>query len=913
MDFKWINRIAGAIVFLFAFIVYAITVQPTMSFWDCGEFLACAFTVGVPHPPGAPLHILVGRIFTMLPIASDIGLRMNYLSVLSSAFTSLLLYLVIVRVIKNWRGTPENLFDKFVIVASGIIGALSLSFSDSFWFNALEAEVYGFGTFLLALSVYIMMVWWDNADKPHSDKYLLMLAFVCGLALGIHLLVIQIVFIAGLMFYLKRFQFSWKGFAIAIVLSAASFFVFFPGITYGIPQLLSGKFTIWVIYLIIVVLIGIFTYKLYPQISRLILLSIILAVIGYSTYLSAMMRAQVNDIPIDNNNPDNLERLISYLGREQYGEQPLIWPRRYSQEPMHQRTWKNYSSDLEFMLNYQINEMYNRYLLWQYVGRESYEQGAGVDFSKFYAIPFLLGMLGVFYHFRKDKRLAFVFLSMFLLMGVVTALYQNQQDPQPRERDYFYIGSFFAFSMWIGLGVAGLSEVFKDFIKSKAYKPAISVFLLLAFIFVPLNMLRVNIKYQSRAGNYFPYDYAYNLLQSCDKDGILITNGDNDTFPLWCLQAVYGVRTDVRVVNLSLGQIDWYNLQLKNERPYGALTVPMTFTDNQLKNLRPSEWDENKIISIDVPPNAYPDTMKSKPDKLNFRIPATIRVNQGGRAITAVRANDLLVLDIIRANNWKRPIYFSMTVSEDYYIGLNEYLLIEGMAQRLVPYKVGDPAYGSGINIKKTEQDILQPASSISKEPQAGFLYRGLNNPNIFYDQTQRRMIDGYRMLFLRLAHKYQDAKDNANVIKTLNAMEEYIPSKVISLDYRFKFDIAMMYLAAGDKNKFEMYAKESEEAALEDRKNIKSARELQNYYNPYRILIDIYESRGDYKWAENEAIAKAEYQKALDVINELLKLYPNNGEAINKMNILRGKMENGTTPMDSLRRIQEGATENQQ
>ncbi len=904
MNFKWINRIAGAFVFLFALVVYAITVQPTMSFWDCGEFLACAFTVGVPHPPGAPLHTLVGRLFTMLPIAPDIGLRMNYLSVISSALSALMLYLVIVRVIKNYRGIPESFFDELVIVVSGVIGALSLAFSDSFWFNALEAEVYGFGTFLLTLSIYVLMVWWDNADKPHSDKYLLALAYICGLALGIHLLVIQIVFIAGLMFYLRRFKFSWKGFAIAVVMSAAAFFIFFPGITYGVPQLLSGKFTIWVIYLIILVGLGVFLYKAYPQISRLVLLSIILAVIGYSTYLSAMMRAQVTDIPVDNNNPDNLERLISYLGREQYGEQPLVWPRRYSQEPMHQRTWKNYSSDLDFMWKYQIKEMYNRYLLWQYIGRESYDQGAGVDFSKFYAIPFLFGMLGVFYHFRKDKRLAFIFLSMFLVMGVLTALYQNQQDPQPRERDYFYIGSFFAFSLWIGLGVAGVAEMLKDFIKSKTYIPVVSVVMLGAFVFVPLNMLRVNIKYQSRADNYFPYDYAYNLLQSCDKDAILITNGDNDTFPIWCLQAVYGIRTDVRVVNLSLGQIDWYNLQLKNERPYGALTVPMTFTDAQLKQLRATEWDD-KIISIDVPQSAYPDTMKVKPDKLTWKMPASLHVNQSGRTVNAVRANDLLVLDIIRANKWQRPIYFSMTVSEDYYIGLNDYLLIEGMAQRIVPYKVGETQYGSGINIEKTVHDIMQPAKEISKTPQQGFLYRGLNNTKIFYDQTQRRMVDGYRMLFLRLAHKYQEMKDYDNVKMTLNAMDEFISRKVIDMDYRFEFDIAMLYLEAGDYAKFEIFAKDAEEAAEIDKKNITNARQLQNYYNPYRILIDLYEASGNYKWKINEAEAKVEYQKAIDVVSELLKMYPNNSDATSKLNILRQKMESGTTPMDSIKRLQ--------
>lgn len=863
MNFKKINWIVGGLVFLITTVVYVITVQPTMSFWDCGEFLACAYTMGVPHPPGAPLHILVGRIFTMIPFGEDIGFRMNMLSVLSSSFSVLFLYLISVRVIKNWRGIPKNTFDIVVLTIPSAIGALSLAFSDSFWFNAMEAEVYGFGTFLLALSVYLLMIWWDNSDKEHSDRYLLAVAYLSGLALGIHLLVVQVMFLAGLMFYFRRFKFEWKSFSIAVVLSAILFFIFYPGITKKLPELIQSSPSVLGLFILIALGFGIMvSNKSKAKAVNLILLAVFLAIIGYSTYLSAMMRAGVQDIPVDNNNPENTERMLSYLNREQYGEQPLLLPRRYSMEPMHERTWKNYSSDMDFMWKYQINEMYNRYLFWQYIGRAGYDQGDGVDFKKLFAIPFLIGLFGVFYHFRKDKKLAFIFLMMFIMMGVVTALYQNQQDPQPRERDYFYIGSYFAFSLWIGLGMAGLIELVREAKEKMNWIPVTSGILLLGFVFVPVNMIRNNYHYLSRSDNYFPYDYAYNLLQSCEKDAILITNGDNDTFPLWCIQAVYGIRTDVRVVNLSLAQIDWYNLQLKNEKPYGALTVPFSMSDEQIKNLRPMEWSKNgKTMTLDVPKSAYPDTMQNKenmPEKITFVMPPTINVNQGGKMVYAVKVNDLVVLDIIKANKWQRPVYFSVTVTEDNYIGLGEYLMTEGMAQKLYPYKVADPTLGVGIDEEKLSKSLLDVPGEPSKTPQLGFRYRGLDNPDIFYDQVQSRMVDGYRLLFLRLSHKYaSDPATYGNAKKLLDAMNTYISNDAIRMDYRLLYDVAILYSKIGDKENFLKYAAVVEQGALNELKGPVNQSVMQSYYNPYKILLDIYEAKGD-------------YQKALDILNQL-------------------------------------------
>jgi len=880
MNFKLINRITGGIVFLFALIVYVMTVQPTLSFWDCGEFLACAFTLSTPHPPGAPLHILVGKIFTMLPTATDIGLRMNYLSVLASAAAVLLLYLVSTKVIKNWRGFPVSLNDILIIIIPSAIGALSWGFADSFWFNALEAEVYGFGTFLIALAMYFMILWWEKADEPGSDRYMLMVAYIVGLSIGIHLLVVQCIFLAGLLFYFKRYEYKRTSLILAAGISMAAFFFVYPFIVKKFPAIIQSNAVLGFSVVVIGLVIGIiYSIQKQSKVWNMIFLSVFLVILGYTTYISVLQRSGVDNLPLDENNPDNMERLLSYLNREQYGDQPLVLPRRYSQEPQHWKTWQNYTSDMDFMWKYQINEMFNRYLFWQYIGRAGYDQGDGVDFKKLFAIPFILGLIGVFHHFRKDWKLALVFLSMFILMGVITALYQNQQDPQPRERDYFYIGAFYAFSLWIGLGVVGIIEMISDASKKQIGIGLAGTVMALSFVFVPLNMLRVGYPYQNRAGNYFPYDYAYNILQSCEKDAILITNGDNDTFPLWCLQAVYGVRQDIRIVNLSLAQTDWYNLQLKNERPYGALTVPMTFTDANLMNqdfIRPREWDEKKIQTLDVPSNVYPDTMKTKPEKIVFTVPATIKQKNGNKTITGIKFNDLLVLDIIKASKWQRPIYFSATVSPENFVGLGDYLLLQGMAHKLLPYKVGN-GMEVPVNLEITKKCLMETPNPPSKTPQYGFLFRGLNDKNIFYEQTQQRMLEMYRTIFVWYSNTLaSDSTKFDECKKTLNRMDQLLPKEVVKIDYRQQYQIAMLYHQIGDKQKFEEYAKSAEEGALIDKRT--SNPNSQSFYNPFRILLDIYEARGD-------------YQKALNLLNELDQKDPS---VIQKKESIKMKMSGG-------------------
>ncbi len=896
MDFKLINRITGAFVFVFASIVYILTVQPTMSFWDCGEFLACAYTLGVPHPPGAPFHVLVGKIFTMLPTASDIGLRMNYLSVFSSSLSVLLLYLVSVKVIKNWKGQFKSNFDYITVAFASAIGALSYAFCDSFWFNAMEAEVYGFGTFLITLCMYTMMIWWEKADEPGSDRYILFFAFVVGLSLGIHLLVVQCVFIAGLMFYFKRYEYSRKSFLIAIGASMVAFFIVYPVIVKKMPSAISSFPVVGFIIIIGILIAGIYySHKNKNAILNLVFLSLFFVIIGYTTYVSVLQRSSVSNIPLDNSNPDNMERLLSYLNREQYGEQPLIMPRRYLKDGMHDRTWKNYSSDMEFMWKYQINHMFNRYLFWQYIGRAGYNQDDGVDFSKFYAIPFILGLFGMFYHFRKDWKLAFVFFSMFILMGVVTALYQNQQDPQPRERDYFYEGAFYVYSLWVGLGIFGIIELIKEKIQSKALVPITAVILLFSFLFVPLNMLRVNYHYQSRADNFFPFDYAYNLLQSCDKNAILFTNGDNDTFPLWCLQAVYGIRQDVTLVNLSLAQADWYVIQLKNERPYGSLPVPFTYTNDQLSKVAKQGymiWDENKLVSLEIPEKAFPDSVRKKfgiTDKLIFKVPATIRQRDNNQVITALKSSDLFMLDILKANKWERPIYYSVTVSPENYLGLNEYLMVEGMAQKLYPYKVSTNGMASlPVDIEKMKMNLFVDRDVVpSPNPQSGFRFRNLDK-DIFFDDVQIRMIEMYRTLYTWFVSALIDDPTKYDLARTaLEKMEKNIPKELIEMDYRQKYNIAMFYHRLGDNKKFEEYATDAYKEAYAQRIGNKS--NLQSYYNPYRIIFDILEARGDYK-TELEILKELNpndpsVKQKIDMINSKLNLKP----------IEQNKIEEGT------------------
>lgn len=507
-----------------------------------------------------------------------------------------------------------------------------------------------------------------------------------------------------------------------------------------------------------------------------------------------------------------------------------------------------------------MNHMFNRYLMWNYVGRDSTVQDAGIDVSQLFAIPLIIALFGLFYHFQRDWKMASVFLIMFIFLGYLTAFYQNQQQPQPRERDYFYTGAFFVFSLWVALGARGILDLIYDGVKGSLHKPVFGLVIALLTILVPLNMLRANYFKNDRSNNFVPWDYSYNLLQSAAPNSIIFTNGDNDTFPLWYLQDVEGVRRDVRIANLSLLNTGWYIKQLKNTEPHGAAKIKMSFSDQQIDRIGPSQWQTRKI-EIPVEDKTYKefgitDTAITNDGKISWNMEST--VNFG--SVKAVRAQDIVAMDIVRSNLNDRPIYFAVTTPDNSKIGLNSYLTMEGLAFRVTPKRNND--FYSSINEEIMWEQLMDNPEEYSTEYDPGFKFRGLNDSTIFMDENHKRLTLNYRNSYIRLALYYlYSAKDYDKTVQVLDKMDENIPRKLIPIDYRLLNDIANAYYGAGAKDRYEELAREIEAEAL---KSIEAEpMNVSGDYNPYFVLKQIYDNLG-------------EYDKFLELLQRLKKLIPN-------------------------------------
>jgi hypothetical protein len=963
MNYKFLKRIIGIAVFLFSAIVLLSTVQPSVSFWDCGEFIAAGYYLQVPHPPGTPFFLILGRIFSMIPFAENIALRVNTISVFASAFSVFFLYLIAVKLIENFKGKNyKNILDALGTFIAAAIGALSFSFSDTFWFNSSEAEVYALSTFLLAAIVYLMMRWHERADEKDNEKFLLMIAYLIGISTGVHLMsilalvpvVMVIIFrkymddevalkktgyifmihaavillIAIAMWstqkgtsppspeeyqaYDSKFKMiilglsvlliavMWRrllnknSFYLPVIIGGISLFLVYPGVVKYIPALLSevaGNNVTAGITIILLIFIA-FGYGIRYSIKEnkptlnLIFTSFIFVLIGFTTFVMVIIRANQNP-PMNENEPDTLTELVSYLNREQYGDFPTF-KRRFSSEAHQQGIYTNYSSDLEFFWSYQMHHMMTRYLLWNYAGREGWIQDdeanmapfnkignffgkiIGIEFNgnsrdSLFGIPFLLALLGIYFHFKRDWKMASVFMIMFILMGYLTAFYQNQQQPQPRERDYFYVGAFFVYSIWIAIAIQGLADLIRRKIKSLPLQNAGIVAILLAgFVLVPLVMLRANYYTHDRSKNWVPWDYSYNLLQSCAPNAILFTNGDNDTFPLWYIQDVEGVRRDVKIANLSLLNTPWYIKQLRNNDPYGVGKVDMKLSDSQIEQISPIRWEPQEI-SIPLPESepdvkdivqkyGISDSSVLKEGLIKFKMNNTLTFGD----VKAIRVQDIMVKEIVEANIWKRPIYFAVTCSEDSKIGLQEYLRMEGMAFRLVPEK-RKPGL-EFINAELVSKE-LQENPDYSKDYDPRFKFRGMNDENIFFDENHSRLIQNYRNAFMRLSLYYLNTNQKDLAVKTLNNMEEKLPRHIRSMPFGLLYEIANLYLSVGSRDKFNEYAKEVEELALASIEQ--NPQDVRSYYNPYRILIDIYENT-------------KEYEKSYELWQKIELIYPN-------------------------------------
>ncbi len=880
MEHKQLNRLIAGFVFLTSLVVYIKTLSDTVVFWDVGEFIAATYLMQVPHPPGSPLFLIIAKVFAMLPTAHDPAVRVHLISPFASAFTAAFLYLSIVKLILLWREKPATLIDKISVYGAGVIGALSLTFSPTFWFNAEEAEVYGMSMLFVGMITYLCLRWNERADTPGNEKYILLISYLIGLSTGVHLLSLLVIFPFMMIFYFRRYEFSLVSFLKFGVAGVVIFGIVYPGIIKWLPGLLDGAVSLngqeyknFLIGLLPYVIIAASLYGVYyshvhnRKIMNLALMSGLLILLGYSTYTLVIIRANEH-LPMNENNPNTLTRLESYLNREQYGDAPLL-KRRYSTEPQHQGIYTNYSSDSDFFMRYQLDHMFLRYFLWQYAGIDGDWQDAGVNWKQLYGIPLLFGLIGCYYHYRKDKKMWFVLLTFFMVMGLVLAIYFNMQEPQPRERDYFFVGAFFVFSIWIGMGVLGLIEFAREYLKdTKAQLYSAGGILLLGAAFVPGNMLRTNYKDADRTGDYVAWDYSYNLLQTCEPEAILFTNGDNDTFPLWYLQDVEGVRRDIRIVNLSLANTPWYIHQLKDETPFGARKVPMSLSDTQIDDLQPIRWEPRRM-ALRVPqdvlsqyssasdaPKQYPvlDTSVTNSGVIRFTLPNSMTFGD----VKAIRVQDIVTWDIISSNKWQRPIYFAVTSTPDCKIGLDRYFRMDGLAMKLIPFAA--PTDDGIIVDSILATNLYDSPAGFSKTFRRGYKFRGLTDSTVYFDENVTRLTMNYRNAFLRLAlHYLNQERNNAKALQALDSMESKISRRVIPMDYRVLYDVANFYRYAGANDKFVKYTDEVLAKLIELTKS--RPKEALSQSNPYSVLLSIYESRED-------------YDKAIGVLNTINEVY---------------------------------------
>ncbi len=895
-----LNRIIAGIVFLVSFLVYYDTMAPTVSFWDCGEFIATSHTLGVPHPPGSPLFLIIGRVFSMIPFSPDIAFRVNLISVLVSAFAVMLLYLIIVKVIAHWRGGIKENSDVIIAFGGALVGTLTFAFTDSHWFNAVEAEVYSMSTFFTAIVVWLILHWSERAEEQGNERYILIIAYMIGLAIGIHLLNLLALPFIALIIYFRKQSFEWKSFLITIGITGVTFVIIHNGVIKGLPKLASeiGVFGVVVAVLIV---FGIMIWSIVnkQQLLSIVFTSMVLILIGYSSYTIIFIRSGQDPV-IDENDPETVTAAVSYMEREQYG-QVGRFPRRYKGIPAQHEVvgapangqkysisqkrkymFYNVSKQWDFFWNYQVKKMYWRYFLWQFAGRgNSTEPGVtafgannrqdGVDWSQFgLPLAFVLGLVGMIYHFYRDEKEAFSMMTLFFLTGLTIIIYLNQDNPQPRERDYSYVGSFLAFSVWIGVGAAAIVENIIKKIKTEniGHRLGIAV-ILLQVVLIPFAMVRANYHEHDRSGNYVAWDMSYNMLQSCEPHGIIFTNGDNDTFPLWYLQEVEGMRKDVTVANLSLLNTPWYIRQLRDSRPKGEGFINLT--DGQILGLTSglTPWKTQKIqIAVEGDP-------QNADGYIEWVLKPTF-ANQ------ALKVQDMMILRIINDAKWKYPIYFAVTVSPTNKIGLDKYLDMEGLTFRLQSHKVdainpgkmqdylmtelGDSTWSTNFSQSSLLRvDGGQNKSFWSKDYQPGYLFRNLGNENVHYNPQIIRLLQNYRSAYMQLAVHYffdyqrLNRREDANpdeveilrlrVKETLDQMEKNLPERTIAIESKdLYFQIGQIYSEIGEKVRLRHILDN-----LESRRNLSVQdrirygqtyiQDLEDYEKAKKIFKDLYDS----------------------------------------------------------------------
>jgi len=756
--FDRVNAIIAVFVFLLTLVIYRLTVAPTLSYWDCGEFIASAYILGIPHPPGSPVFVVLGRLFSMLPLAADICYRINLLSVVASSFTACFGYLVVVRIIKLWYKPGEfNGWKKVIGYVGGIVGSLFMAFSMTNWSNSVETEVYGLSMMLLTIIFWLALQYYENNGTTRGMRLAILICFLAMLGVGIHLTTFLILPVAALFMILKRNAPKKAWIAICtLVVSELLAIIAFSDIPYGFSYFIFASIILmavtgWMVYhhinwpvliaiaafslimigfyqfvfaiiagLIIIIILALAARKKFDWKTGLVIL--LLAVIGFSFHLFIPIRSSLNPRIDENNASRDFRTFVNYLDRKQYGSQ-LMAERMFNRRG----TWAH-----QFGRHAHMG-------FWSY-----FEDQYG--FNKVFGLLFILGMFGIWFSIKKKIEIGYPFLVFLLLSSVGLVLYMNFADgfkfnPQTgdaylevRNRDYFFTPAFIYFGLAMGLGVAALMELVRKKTSEanlKQYqKPALLAMSLT--VLLPIVTLSHNYYYCDRSNNYYPYVYAHNILETCDENAILFTAGDNDTFPLWCLQEVYNVRKDVRVVNLSLINTDWYIWQMKTQ-----YDVPISLTKDQIL------WYPLKTNGETIPRPKQPFRDRAR-KRMTYLLPMPFE----GRT---VKLQDMMVDEIILENNWKVPILFS---SEPY-------------AES--PLNLRDLAYAKGVlyKLSKNPPERLIDADEGFQLFKEVYRFDGLNDPTIYRDDNATGVMLSLGFNAIRIYQEFmrQDRVDDATEV----------------------------------------------------------------------------------------------------------------------------------------------------
>ncbi len=933
-SYNKINNAVGWLVFIFSFLVYFLTCEPTGSFWDCGEFIGCALKLQVAHSPGAPFFLMLARLFTMFASGPDhVALCVNVMNNLMGAFTSLFLFWTITAMARKMtaKKVGDMSLDQIIaVIGAGFVGAMACTFTDSNWFSAVEGEVYASSAFFTSLVTWAIFKWDNVADEKYADRWIVFIGYMMGLSIGIHLLnLLTIPALVFVVYFRKANQINNWGILRTFLIACGILAFIQFGIIPSIPNI-GAKFDILfvnslglpfntgiIVWFLIIAAILVFAYRysvqnFMPWLHTSIM-TVIVIIIGYSSYTMVLIRANANPT-INMSNPSNFVNLVSYLNREQYGDRPLLYGQNFTARPndidwdngemkyfkgekkyeelgrkpivkyagedkmffprifdnddpghvRFYREWLNlgekekptFAHNIGFFLTYQVSYMYWRYFLWNFAGRQNDLQGltndkqhgnflTGISFidnaflgpqenlpdylannkarNKFFLIPLIIGLIGMFYHFKKDKHDASVVMLLFFFTGLAIVLYLNQTPLQPRERDYAYAGSFYAYCFWIGIGVMAVYEWLKK--KVNPQMAALGGIIICAS--APALMGAQGWDDHNRSNRYTARDFGINYLESCPKNAILFTQGDNDTYPLWYAQEVEGCRPDVRIVNLSLLGVDWYieNLRRKvNESDAIPLTVPsmavrgsnhditrfsqnpainqnkfynakdvidfMVSTDPKKKTMIYNELDnyiptKNLYIPVD---KQYILTNGIVEAKDSVSIPGRLewKLNK-----SSLMKPDLMVLDIIASTNWTRPVCFTVSSSSDNYLGLADYMQQYGLIYRLVP-------------VKKTRSDGLPGivrSDIMYDNIMHKFQWGGVDKNDVYLDENILRMVSNLRSNFARLATQLIAEGDTAKSIEVLDYCEKVLPEKNVP-NSMLMVSIAEAYCEAGVPDK---------------------------------------------------------------------------------------------------------------